>query len=187
MRHGARCDAPPGSIPRQTPKRLHAVRKAGRRLRYAAEAVTEEPVVLFGKRARALARGGEDLHDVLGDHRDEMLFAEHVRRVAAHAAHAGAPGRRPGASWPSKRIVARLSGSRSSARPCGSCDARNASGRHPAEHRRNASTAQASLHDRAIGFRARDLCRTPHCSNIVTVPWKSSSAGVFSRADGSTA
>ena len=72
-------------------ERLHAVRKAGRRLRYAAEAVTEEPVVLFGKRARALARAGEDLHDVLGDHRDEVLWAEHVRRVAAHAAHAGAP------------------------------------------------------------------------------------------------
>ncbi|RZS66635.1 CHAD domain-containing protein [Agromyces ramosus] len=72
-------------------ERLHAVRKAGRRLRYAAEALTEEPVVLFGKRARTLARAGEELHDVLGDHRDEVLFAEHVRRVAAHAAHAGAP------------------------------------------------------------------------------------------------
>jgi CHAD domain-containing protein len=74
-----------------SPERLHAVRKAGRRLRYAAEAVTEDPVVLFGKRARALARAGEELHDVLGDHRDEVLFAEHVRRVAAHAGHAGAP------------------------------------------------------------------------------------------------
>jgi hypothetical protein len=26
-----------------------------------------------------------------GDHRDEVLFAEHVRRAGAHAAHAGAP------------------------------------------------------------------------------------------------
>ncbi len=85
MRRASRVDTSADS------ERLHAVRKAGRRLRYAAEAVTEEPVVMFGKRARALARGGEDLHDVLGDHRDEMLFAEHVRRVAAHAAHAGAP------------------------------------------------------------------------------------------------
>jgi CHAD domain-containing protein len=85
MRRASRVDSSAG------PERLHAVRKAGRRLRYAAEAVTEEPVVLFGKRARALASVGEELHDVLGDHRDEMLFAEHVRRVAAHAGHAGAP------------------------------------------------------------------------------------------------
>ncbi|GAA1770688.1 CHAD domain-containing protein [Agromyces humatus] len=70
---------------------LHAVRKAGRRLRYAAEAVTREPLALFDERAAALAEAGEDLHDVLGDHRDEVLFAEHVRRSAAHAAHRGEP------------------------------------------------------------------------------------------------
>ncbi|MBT2498346.1 CHAD domain-containing protein [Agromyces sp. ISL-38] len=70
-------------------ERLHAVRKAGRRLRYAAEAVTEEPVVLFDERVRSLATAGEQLHDLLGDHRDEVLFAEHVRRSAAHAAHDG--------------------------------------------------------------------------------------------------
>ncbi|MEV1130785.1 CHAD domain-containing protein [Agromyces sp. NPDC049794] len=74
-----------------TPEQLHAVRKAGRRLRYAAEALTMEPVELFGSRAEALAEAGEDLHDVLGDHRDEVLFAEHVRRAAAHAAHRGEP------------------------------------------------------------------------------------------------
>ncbi|WP_136707266.1 CHAD domain-containing protein [Agromyces sp. H66] len=73
------------------PDELHAVRKAGRRLRYAAEAVTTEPVVLFGARAEALAEAGERLHDVLGDHRDELLFAEHARRAAAHAAHQGEP------------------------------------------------------------------------------------------------
>lgn len=72
-------------------EQLHIVRKAGRRLRYAAEAVTEEPVALFDDRVRALATAGEDLHDLLGDHRDEVLFAAHVRRSAAHAAHAGEP------------------------------------------------------------------------------------------------
>lgn len=72
-----------------SPEQLHAVRKAGRRLRYAAEALTTEPVELFGSRAEALADAGEDLHDVFGDHRDEVLFAEHVRRAAAHAAHRG--------------------------------------------------------------------------------------------------
>ena len=70
---------------------LHAVRKAGRRLRYAAEGVSKEPVELFDGRAHALASVGDDLHDLLGDHRDEVLFAEHVRRVAAHAAHDGEP------------------------------------------------------------------------------------------------
>ncbi|MFB9960896.1 CHAD domain-containing protein [Agromyces bracchium] len=68
---------------------LHDLRKASRRLRYAAEAVSEPPVELYGARARALADAGDDIHDVLGDHRDELLFAEHLRRAAAHAAHAG--------------------------------------------------------------------------------------------------
>ncbi|HEU0182501.1 MAG TPA: CHAD domain-containing protein [Agromyces mariniharenae] len=71
--------------------RLHDARKAGRRLRYAAEAVVEEPVALFGDRANALAEAGEAVHDVLGNHRDEVLFAEHVRRAGAHAAHDGEP------------------------------------------------------------------------------------------------
>ncbi|WP_195760578.1 CHAD domain-containing protein [Agromyces kandeliae] len=70
---------------------LHDLRKASRRLRYAAEAVSEPPVELFGARAADLADAGDDIHDVLGDHRDELLFAEHVRRAASHAAHAGEP------------------------------------------------------------------------------------------------
>lgn len=70
---------------------LHELRKAARRLRYAAEAVTQPPVELFGDAAVALAEAGDDIHDVLGDHRDELLFAEHLRRSAAHAAHAGRP------------------------------------------------------------------------------------------------
>lgn len=70
---------------------LHELRKAGRRLRYAAEAVTQPPVELFGDEAIALAKAGDAIHDVLGDHRDELLFAEHLRRSAAHAAHVGEP------------------------------------------------------------------------------------------------
>ena len=72
-------------------EKLHAVRKAGRRLRYAAETVTAEPVELFDDRVRALATAGEDLHDLLGDHRDEVLFVAHLRRYVAHAAHDGEP------------------------------------------------------------------------------------------------
>ena len=70
---------------------LHELRKAGRRLRYAAEAVTQPPVELFADAAVALAEAGDAIHDVLGDHRDKLLFAEHLRRSAAHAAHAGRP------------------------------------------------------------------------------------------------
>jgi CHAD domain-containing protein len=73
------------------PEDLHEVRKAARRLRYAAEAVTQPPVELFGDAAVALADAGDDIHDILGDHRDELLFAGHLRRSAAHAAHAGRP------------------------------------------------------------------------------------------------
>lgn len=73
------------------PEDLHELRKAARRLRYAAEAVTQPPVELFGDAAVALAEAGDAIHDVLGDHRDELLFAEHLRRSAAHAAHAGRP------------------------------------------------------------------------------------------------
>lgn len=73
------------------PEHLHELRKAARRLRYAAEAVTQPPVELFGDAVVALAEAGDDIHDILGDHRDELLFAEHLRRSAAHAGHAGQP------------------------------------------------------------------------------------------------
>ena len=80
-----------GKVEKADTEALHAIRKAGRRLRYAAEAVSMEPVELFDGHAQALASSGDDIHDLLGDHRDEVLFAEHVRRTAAHAAHDGAP------------------------------------------------------------------------------------------------
>jgi CHAD domain-containing protein len=70
---------------------LHDLRKTSRRLRYAAEAVSEPPAELFGEPAADLADAGDDIHDVLGDHRDELLFAEHLRRAADHAGHAGEP------------------------------------------------------------------------------------------------
>lgn len=80
-----------GKVGKADTEKLHVIRKAGRRLRYAAEAVSVEPVQLFDGRAHALASSGDDIHDLLGDHRDEVLFAEHVRRTASHAAHEGAP------------------------------------------------------------------------------------------------
>jgi CHAD domain-containing protein len=53
----------------------HAVRKAARRLRYAAEAVADD----FGRDAVRLASAAEAVQDVLGDHRDLVLLAQHLR------------------------------------------------------------------------------------------------------------
>lgn len=68
---------------------LHRARKAARRLRYAAEAVSTPPAEVLGDAARELGAAGERIHDVLGDHRDELVLARFVRRAGAHAAHHG--------------------------------------------------------------------------------------------------
>lgn len=67
----------------------HRVRKAARRLRYAVEAVTDEPVGMFGRKAEALARSGEVVHDLLGDHRDALILMERLRIAAVHAGRSG--------------------------------------------------------------------------------------------------
>ena len=67
----------------------HHVRKAARRLRYAVEAVTEEPLGMFGKKARALADSGERVHDLLGENRDALILSERLRIAQAHAGRAG--------------------------------------------------------------------------------------------------
>ena len=175
-RHGARCDAPPGSTHRPSPERLHAVRKAGRRLRYAAEAVTEEPVVLFGKRARALAGAGEELHDVLGDHRDELLFAEHVRRVAAHAGHAGAPvdALERLAVDADDRAAERLAQLDPAVRGAAARETEVGGIPLSAAGTRQSRRRRCMIARSAFG-RATSL--NPAFSNIVTVPWKRSAAG----------
>ena len=68
-----------------TPAQLHAVRRAGRRLRYAAEALAEGPGETFGAPAQRLAAAGEQVQDVLGDHRDQLMLAEYLRSSAAVA------------------------------------------------------------------------------------------------------
>ncbi|HWI31051.1 MAG TPA: CHAD domain-containing protein [Microbacterium sp.] len=69
--------------------RLHALRKAARRLRYAVEGPMDDPSAPFG---RKIARVGERAHAIqrlLGDHRDAALLAERVDRAAALAARDG--------------------------------------------------------------------------------------------------
>lgn len=61
----------------------HELRKAGRRLRHLADAVTAPPVPVLGKRARRLGRAGQQIQSVLGDHRDALLLADHLRAVGA--------------------------------------------------------------------------------------------------------
>lgn len=58
----------------------HGLRKAGRRLRHTADAVASVDV---DDSLRALGRLGHQVQGALGDHRDALLLAEHVRRCAA--------------------------------------------------------------------------------------------------------
>lgn len=60
---------------------LHEVRKAAKRLRYAAEAA--QPV--FGQRAGRLARRAEAVQHVLGEHQDSVVCRDRLRQVALGA------------------------------------------------------------------------------------------------------
>jgi CHAD domain-containing protein len=67
---------------------LHSARKAARRLRFAADAVSQGPTAVLGKKYRHLSREAERVQDALGDHRDSALFMEHLLLTSnrAHAA-----------------------------------------------------------------------------------------------------
>ncbi|MFF2242802.1 CHAD domain-containing protein [Arthrobacter sp. NPDC058130] len=58
---------------------LHEVRKDAKRLRHAAESVTE----IHGKRARKLTKAAGRLQKVLGDHQDSVMAIALLRRLAA--------------------------------------------------------------------------------------------------------
>lgn len=64
----------------------HEVRKAARRLRHTADAVTTAPAKVLGDWASAVGNLGQRVQHMLGDHRDAMLLAEHVRDHATRAA-----------------------------------------------------------------------------------------------------
>ena len=59
----------------------HETRKAARRLRYAAEAVIDD----LGREAIRIAAAAEAVHHALGDHRDFVLLARHLRETASDA------------------------------------------------------------------------------------------------------
>jgi CHAD domain-containing protein len=64
---------------RNDPESAHALRKAGRRLRHTADAVTKPPAEVLGPDAAALGELGSRVQSLLGDHRDALLLAAYVR------------------------------------------------------------------------------------------------------------
>ncbi|GGF25029.1 CYTH and CHAD domain-containing protein [Subtercola lobariae] len=60
--------------PAEWQERIHAVRKAARRLRFGVEAVTSGDTAIFGDRARRLAQAAERVQDSLGEYRDSVLL-----------------------------------------------------------------------------------------------------------------
>ncbi|GAA1443365.1 CHAD domain-containing protein [Leifsonia poae] len=60
-------------------EKLHELRKSARRLRYAADAVSDT----LGRDAVRISSAAETLQDALGDHRDLVLLASHLRARAA--------------------------------------------------------------------------------------------------------
>jgi CHAD domain-containing protein len=64
---------------------LHEVRKAAKRLRYAAEAAHP----LIGRKAARLASAAKNLQTILGDHHDTVVIREVLRRLAVEAQLAG--------------------------------------------------------------------------------------------------
>lgn len=89
LRHEARRVRRAGRRLDGSMERYHDLRKAGRRLRYLAEAVSNAEPELFGDAGVALAKAGKQIHDVLGAHRDELLFARRLDRVRVRAKRAG--------------------------------------------------------------------------------------------------
>jgi CHAD domain-containing protein len=57
----------------------HELRKAARRLRHTCEAITRKPVGLLGRRTKDVGAAGHRIQSLLGDHRDALHLADHVR------------------------------------------------------------------------------------------------------------
>jgi CHAD domain-containing protein len=69
----------------------HALRKAARRLRHTADAVTRPPAAVLGPDAAALGDLGSRLQSLLGEHRDALLLVDHVRGSLPDGAAERAP------------------------------------------------------------------------------------------------
>ncbi|MBF4625231.1 CYTH and CHAD domain-containing protein [Clavibacter sp. VKM Ac-2872] len=99
---------------------LHEVRKAAKRLRYAAEEVSGRTVQVLGRKTMRLATAAEEVHDELGEHRDglamQRVLRDEARRLAARGEDAFALGvlheaerlRTESALWRAERAIERL-------------------------------------------------------------------------------
>ena len=67
---------------------LHEMRKAGKRLRYAAE--VSEPAL--GKKAKRLVKAVKELQELLGEHQDSYVARDLLRELGAAAAAEGGNG-----------------------------------------------------------------------------------------------
>ena len=84
------CAKPPATSTDEL-ESLHRLRRVARRLRYASEAMTELPAAVFGDKVAEVASAAQEVQDVLGDHRDEVLFARQVQQAAEQATADGEP------------------------------------------------------------------------------------------------
>jgi CHAD domain-containing protein len=64
----------------------HEVRKAARRLRHTADAVSGPPASVLDGWAPMVGGLGKTIQGMLGDHRDALLLADHVREHAVDVA-----------------------------------------------------------------------------------------------------
>ena len=69
----------------QTGGALHEVRKAAKRVRYAAESVSD----VYGSKASKLAAAMEDAQETLGEHQDTVVIRGVLRRLGDDAVTAG--------------------------------------------------------------------------------------------------
>ena len=73
----------------ESPDQFHELRKAGRRLRYAAEAVAEAGPASLVDASTALGKAGKHLHNLLGEYRDAVALADRLERTQGRAGRAG--------------------------------------------------------------------------------------------------
>jgi CHAD domain-containing protein len=82
----AAADAAPSADERDL--RLHEVRKAAKRARYAAETLTP----LYGGEAKRFAKAAKGIQSILGDHQDSVVTQQVLRRLGVQAHLAGENG-----------------------------------------------------------------------------------------------
>lgn len=85
----------------------HALRKAARRLRHVADAVTKQPGDVLGETATELGTAGKRIQSLLGDQRDALLLSAGVRELLPDAGD-DAPAYLEVVAWADRRAAAAL-------------------------------------------------------------------------------